>query len=103
MGTQHEDEYERNVAALQAQAMAEVQRDLAEAAKSQDPLWRDKQFFLMLLIEARLARKLSQAELAAAAGMSQSSIARIESGRGNPTLNTLLTIAKVLGGHLVLE
>lgn len=97
------DEYQQQVAALQAEAMEELRRDLANAAKAEDPLRSDRQLFLVLLIKARLARKLSQAELAVKTGMQQPAIARIESGRGNPSLHTLLMIAKALDVRLVLE
>lgn len=97
------DDYEQRVAALQAEAQANLQHDLAAAAKADDPVRHDQQLFLMLLVRARLAKKLSQADLAAQIGMQQSAVARIESGRGNPGLKSLLAIAKVLDVQLVLE
>lgn len=101
------DEYKKTIAALQAEAWAALERDMAEAeaarARARDPLRNDRIAFLLLLINVRLAKKLSQAQLAARLGKPQSVIARIESGRGNPGLNTLLAMAKALGVRLVVE
>src|SRR3989344_624323 len=47
--------------------------------------------------EALQAKKMSQATLAKKAGMPQSVIARLESGRHSFTLTTLYRIAKVFG------
>jgi ribosome-binding protein aMBF1 (putative translation factor) len=98
-----QEEYERQMAALREQHWAAFQRDMAAAKAAEDPLRHDRQLFLMLLIEARLGKKLSQAKLAAKLDTSQSVIARIESGRGNPGLNTLLAVAQALDVKLVLE
>lgn len=95
--------YEEDLAILQAEAQATLQRDLAAAKVVRDPLNHDQRSFINLLTRVRLAQKLSQAELAVRAGMPQSVIARIESNRGNPSLRTLLAIAKALDVHLVLE
>jgi transcriptional regulator with XRE-family HTH domain len=44
----------------------------------------------------RIERKISQQDLAAACNFEKSNLARIESGRTNPTVATLLKICKVL-------
>jgi DNA-binding XRE family transcriptional regulator len=49
------------------------------------------------LLKARLNKRLTQAELAKKAGVSQVIIARLESGTSNPTLNTIQKVADVLG------
>jgi len=49
------------------------------------------------LIQARIDRKMTQAELAEKAGLSQVMIARLESGTSNPTYSTLTRVAHVLG------
>lgn len=49
------------------------------------------------LIQARIERKMTQAELAKKAGLSQVMIARLESGTSNPTYSTLTRVANVLG------
>jgi ribosome-binding protein aMBF1 (putative translation factor) len=49
------------------------------------------------LVKARLRAELSQAELAARMGTSQSTIARLESGQTLPSTKTLLRFAKATG------
>lgn len=49
------------------------------------------------LTNARLDRGISQRALAAAAGLDQSAISRIEAGRITPTLSTLTFVATALG------
>lgn len=54
------------------------------------------------LIQARIDKQLTQAELAKRAGVSQVMIARLESGSSNPTFSTLNKVASVLGKELKL-
>lgn len=54
------------------------------------------------MIEARLAKKLTQEELAKMAGVTQTTIARIESGTNNPTITTVTRVAHALGKELKL-
>ena len=89
------------VLALRAQYTADLKRQLAQAEP--DRLKAQRYFFLMSLIKARVAKKLSQKQLADLLGMQQSAISRAESGRGNPSMNTILKIAKALDVNLVLE
>jgi len=49
------------------------------------------------LARLRLAAGLSQAELARRIGTSQSHIARIESGDGDPQLSTMLRLSEAIG------
>lgn len=51
-------------------------------------------------LKLRKKRKMTQKELAAAAGIDQSEISRIEKGAANPTLATLETLVRALGGEL---
>jgi transcriptional regulator with XRE-family HTH domain len=44
----------------------------------------------------RIERKISQQDLAAACNFEKSNLARIESGRTNPTVATLLKICQIL-------
>jgi ribosome-binding protein aMBF1 (putative translation factor) len=53
--------------------------------------------------ELRLARKWSQAELASAAGMTQSAVARFEAGGTTPTLPVLGKIARALDAELTVK
>lgn len=52
--------------------------------------------------EARITQKLTQKELAKAAGMPQSVVARLESGSHPFSLSTLYRIANVFGKKIVL-
>jgi transcriptional regulator with XRE-family HTH domain len=53
--------------------------------------------------DRRKARGLSQAELAALVGTTQSAIARLESGGRPPRIDTLLRIANALDADLHIE
>lgn len=55
------------------------------------------------MIEARLTAKLTQEQLAARAGVTQNTIARLESGTTNPTIATISKVAKALGKELTLS
>ncbi len=52
------------------------------------------------LIGCRLTLHMTQQQLAAASGIRQSEISRIESGHGNPTLKTISALARALGAEL---
>ncbi len=56
-----------------------------------------------MIIEKRLQRGLTQAELARHIGTKQSAIARLESGTYNPTIALLKKIADALGVRLVVS
>ncbi len=58
---------------------------------------RPQEAFREVLVEARLAAGLTQAELAAKVATTQSAIARLESGTITPTVETLCRLADVLG------
>jgi DNA-binding XRE family transcriptional regulator len=51
------------------------------------------------LIQARID-KLTQQQLAAKAGVSQTIVARLESGEANPTISTVNRVAGILGKEL---
>ena len=52
------------------------------------------------VIKARIAKGLTQSELAARMDTSQSCVARIENGRQLPTMKTLLRVAEATGTTL---
>ena len=52
------------------------------------------------MIDARLAEKLTQEELAKKAGVTQNTIARLESGTANATIGTISRVASALGKEL---
>lgn len=54
------------------------------------------------LIKARLDKKLTQAQLAEKAGISQVMVARLESGTNNSTVSTISRVATILGKELKL-
>jgi ribosome-binding protein aMBF1 (putative translation factor) len=97
--------WEETEARLSAENIAAFKREMEEADKAAnaDPLKAERTQFLTLIIKARLKKRLSQADLATLLNMQQPAIARIESGHGNPSLRTLLTIAKALDADLMLE
>ena len=55
------------------------------------------------LIRARVRAGLSQSELAARMGTSQSAIARLESGQSLPSTKTLLRFAEATGSEVELK
>lgn len=82
--------------------------DLKE--RLQDPefkkAWEESEAEYLLakqIIEKRLAKKLSQRDLAAKVKTSQAAISRVESGNANPSLTFLKRISTALGGKLVIS
>lgn len=55
------------------------------------------------LIEARVKKGLTQAEVAKKVGTKQSAIARIEAGNANPTIGFLEKISKALDSKLIIQ
>jgi DNA-binding XRE family transcriptional regulator len=79
----------------------------ATEAWRKDPAYRvaydalDEEFTLAsALIEARSAADISQEEIARRMHTSQPAVARLEAGRGNPSLNTLRRYAAATGTRL---
>ena len=56
-----------------------------------------------MLIKARSEANLTQAEVAARMSTSQAAVARLEAGRGNPSLSTLKRYAEATGAHLKIQ
>jgi len=74
-----------------------------EAKKLQDPKFQSAVEELepaYQITRLRILRGLTQAELARRVGTKQSSIARLESGRTEPSLSFLRRTVEALGGHL---
>lgn len=81
-----------------------------------DDLWNDKEFvsdekrsriefevsLIGKLIEAREGKGITQQELAQMAGVKQSAIARLESMKSTPQIDTLFKILKPLGYTLAI-
>ena len=58
---------------------------------------RQRRKIISQLVEARLEKGISQAELARMIGTQRSNICRLERGTQNPTLDTIVKIASALG------
>ncbi len=58
---------------------------------------RQRRKIISQLVEARLEKGISQAELARMIGTQRSNICRLESGTQNPTLDMIVKIASALG------
>lgn len=77
--------------------------DLASQAFSQEVeiLAKERAEIGAYLHQARQSHRYSQKELSAITSIDQAEISRIERGLSNPTLDTLLKLAKALGVSLV--
>ena len=80
---------------------AELLRDKKVAAeyKRLEPRYK----LISQLIEARVKKGMTQAELARKIGTKQSAIARLESGRANPTISLLERMASATGSKLIIQ
>ena len=91
MMTTFEETYRRVVAEAEAEghaAVAELRMHETRYRLASD------------LIGRRQSLRMTQQQLAAASGIRQSEISRIESGHGNPTLKTMGALARALGAEL---
>ncbi len=95
--------YDEEVKQLKADAEAEFQKIVAKANRRSDPFRAEREMLLWQLVKARLHKHLSQSTLAKQIGTQQSTISRLENGRSNPSLRTLLAITRALDVDLVLE
>jgi DNA-binding XRE family transcriptional regulator len=74
----------------------------AEAAWDADPeAARLAELFGRNLRDARAAARLTQAQLAERAGITQQYVSRVESGRQNLTLSTMTALARMVGRDVV--
>ena len=80
---------------------AELLRDKKVAAeyKRLEPRYK----LISQLIEARVRKGLTQAELARKIGTKQSAIARLESGSANPSVSFLERMASATGSELIIQ
>jgi len=63
---------------------------------------RDRLDLAQQLIDRRLELHMTQAQVAAASGLDQSVVSRVEQGLGNPTARTLALLARALDASLAL-
>jgi len=91
MMTTFEETYARVVAEAEAEGPTAV---------AQLRLLEDRYRLASDLIGRRQTLHMTQQQLAAASGIRQSEISRIEGGNGNPTLKTIGALARALGAEL---
>ena len=73
-----------------------------EVKKQYDKLGPEYEL-IRAVIDKRLKRKMSQADLAKKIGTGQSAISRLESGEGNPSFKCLQKVAQALGARLIIS
>jgi DNA-binding XRE family transcriptional regulator len=83
--------------------LSNLHREIAQAKRQYDSVDRRRSLLLSELLLARLEQGLTQQQLAQRSGLRQSAIARLEKGQINPTLETLIKLARALNRQLVLE
>ena len=69
-------------------------------------VWEERAFereIFQAIVRARIQKKLTQKELAEKIGITQSALARFESGRSNPTFVFLRKVTQGLGLRFTLE
>lgn len=71
--------------------------------KVSDDVVKKRQAIISNIVEIRLEKGLSQMELAKRTGMHRSNICRIESGRQNILIDTLIRIFDALGKNILIE
>ena len=82
------------------EATAGRKERLSSGARRQSEVFAGAYDIAVQLIELRERRGMTQAELAAATGLDQGDISRIERGAANPTERTLLRIAYALDAEI---
>ncbi|SFM31051.1 helix-turn-helix domain-containing protein [Pelosinus propionicus] len=70
--------------------------EVAQALKENEVEYK----IIMQVLNARLEKKMTQKDLAVLANTQQANIARLESGKSNPSVNFLSKVAKGLGKKL---
>lgn len=71
--------------------------------KTSDDIVKKRQVIISKIVQARLEKELSQTQLAKLTGMHRSNICRIESGRQNISIDTLIRIFDALGKNILIE
>ena len=64
---------------------------------------KERADFLLQIVEARKAVNLTQIDLSKKTGISQSTIAKIENGKINPSLNNIFKILHAMGKTIKIE
>jgi transcriptional regulator with XRE-family HTH domain len=76
---------------------------LPQSLSSDELIWVQKELLVKGIVRARKRQQMSQNELAEATGIRRNNISFIESGRANPTIETLLRISVALQISLVIN
>lgn len=71
--------------------------------KVSDDVVKKRQAIISNIVEIRLEKRLSQTQLAKLTGIHRSNICRIESGRQNISIDTLIRIFDALGKNILIE
>lgn len=71
--------------------------------KTSDDIVKKRQVIISKIVQVRLEKELSLTQLAKLTGMHRSNICRIESGRQNISLDTLIRIFDALGKDISIE
>ena len=71
--------------------------------KTSDDIVKKRQVIISKIVQVRLEKELSQTQLAKLTGMHRSNICRIESGRQNISIDTLIRIFDALGMDISIE
>ena len=71
--------------------------------KTSNDIVKKRQVIISKIVQVRLEKELSQTQLAKLTGMHRSNICRIESGRQNISLDTLIRIFDALGIDISIE
>lgn len=71
--------------------------------KTSDDIVKKRQVIISKIVQVRLEKELSQTQLAKLTGMHRSNICRIESGRQNISLDTLIRIFDALDKDVSIE
>lgn len=71
--------------------------------KTSDDIVKKRQVIISKIVQARLEKELSQTQLAKLTGMHRSNICRIESGRQNISIDTLIRVFDALGKDISIE
>ena len=83
----------------------ELERLVQESAKSQKvhDEFMDNYYFRKALVAMRKEEQLSQKQLSQITGLTQQSISKIETGKGNVTLETVFRYLDGIGCKLLLQ
>jgi transcriptional regulator with XRE-family HTH domain len=71
--------------------------------KTSDDIVKKRQVIISKIVQVRLEKELSQTQLAKLTGMHRSNICRIESGRQNISIDTLIRIFDALGKDISIK